>query len=85
MVHSFLSLYLMHPAPGHMKAALYVLHYINSTHNFGISLPSRFQEPIHMFLHQLDAFDVKAFTNTVLSKKDREHYLTTYSDACWVS
>ena len=47
-VHSFLSSYLIHPAPTHMKATLYVLHYIHSTHNFGISFSSRSQESIHV-------------------------------------
>ena len=42
-VYSFFSSYLMHPAPGHMKAALYMLQYIHPTHNFVISFLSHSQ------------------------------------------
>jgi hypothetical protein len=35
-VHSFLSSYNSKPSSGHMRAALYVLHYIHSTHDHGI-------------------------------------------------
>ena len=79
IVHSFLSSYLMHPAPSHIKAALYILHCIHSTYDFGIFFSSRSQEPIHMYLRQ------PAFTNDVPPKKGREHHLITYSDACMCS
>ena len=35
-VHSFLSSYARKPSSGHMRAVLYVLHYIHSTHDNGI-------------------------------------------------
>ena len=66
-----------------MKAALYILHYILFTHYLGISFSSRIQEPIHVYLHQLDASDIEGYTNAVPSKKSQEHHITTYSDACW--
>jgi hypothetical protein len=40
-VHSFLSSYNSKPSSGHMKAALHALHYIHSTHDFGIHLHRR--------------------------------------------
>ena len=55
--HSFLSLYTNKPASVHMKAALYILHYIHSTHDYGISASHSFQiiEPLctctFTFLH----------------------------------
>ena len=68
-----------------MKATLYVLHYIHSTHNYDISFSSYTHKPIHMYLHHPDALDTEAFTDGVPPKKGREHHLTTYSDACWGS
>jgi hypothetical protein len=38
--HSFLSSYTSKPMTSQMKAALYVLHYIHSTHDYGISFTS---------------------------------------------
>jgi hypothetical protein len=46
-VHSFLSSYSNKPAIGHMKAALYCLHYIHSTHNYRISFTSEALALIH--------------------------------------
>ena len=56
-IHFFPSPYDMYPAPGHMKAALYVLHYIHFTYDYGISFSSRTQEPIHVYLHHPDVSD----------------------------
>ena len=85
-IHSFMSLYNMHPALGYTNAAfLYVLHYIHSTHNYGISFSSRTQESIHMYPYHPDVLDTETFTDAVPPKKGREHHLTTYSDACWGS
>ena len=84
-VHSFLSSYTMVPAAGHMKAALYCLHYINSTHDQGISFSSRDGQPVHTFLHHPDISDAEAFTDAVPPKLERRQHLTTYSDACWGS
>ena len=45
--HSFLSSYNNKPSPGHTEAALYVLHYIHSTVDYGISFTSEDTAPIH--------------------------------------
>ena len=37
-----------------MKAALHVLHFIHSTHNYGIHFTSSDTDPIHTFVHFLD-------------------------------
>ena len=68
-----------------MKAALYVLQYIYSTHNFGISFSFRNKQPIHVYRHQPDESDIEAFSDAVPPKKGQEHLMTTYSNACWVS
>jgi hypothetical protein len=39
--HFFLSSYTNKPASGHMKATLYVLHYIHSTHDLGSFSPPK--------------------------------------------
>ena len=84
-VHAFLSSYNMHPAAGHMRAALYVLHYVHSTHDYGISFSSRDRQPLHTFLHHPDASDAEAYSDALPPKMGREHHLTTYSDANWGS
>jgi hypothetical protein len=50
-VHSFLSSYSNKPSTGHMKAALYALHYIHSTHDYGISFTSEDVAPMHSYVH----------------------------------
>ncbi len=50
-VHSFLSSYSNKPSVGHMKAALYALHYIHSTHDYGISFTSELVAPMNCFVH----------------------------------
>ena len=81
IVHSFISSYLVHPASGHMKATLYVLQYIHSTHDFGIFFLSCNKKSIHMYLHQPDESDIEAFSDAVPPKKGQEHRMTTYSNA----
>jgi hypothetical protein len=46
-VHSFLASYSNKPSVGHMKAALYTLHYIHSTYDYGISFTSDSVAPMH--------------------------------------
>ena len=68
-----------------MKAALYILHYIHSTHDYGISFSSRAQESTHMYLYHPDESDTEAFSDAVPHNEGREHHLTTYSGTCWGS
>jgi hypothetical protein len=53
VVHSFLFLYNNKPSAGHMKAAQYTLHYIYSTHDYGISFSSEDIAPMHSFIISL--------------------------------
>ena len=83
--HSFLSAYTMCPTAGHMKAALHALHYIHSTHDYGIVFTSKDKQPIHTFLHHPHRSDMEAFTDAVAPSPEEAHRMTTYTDANWGS
>jgi hypothetical protein len=51
MVHSLLASYSNKPSTGHMKATLYALHYIHSTHDYGILFTLDNIRPMHSFIH----------------------------------
>jgi hypothetical protein len=84
-IHSFLSLYNAKPLVGHMKSALYVLHYIHSTYNYGISFTSKDMAPMHSYIHYPPSIDVEAYTDAIPLKLSMTHTLLAYSDACWGS
>jgi hypothetical protein len=84
-VHSYLSSYNSKPSTGHMKAALHVLRYIHSTHNYGIHFTSSDTAPIHTFVHFPDSSDAEAYTDAKPPSPSHSSPLTTYSDACWGS
>jgi hypothetical protein len=86
-VHSFLSSYSSKPSLGHMKAAIYTLHYIHSTHDYGITFTSSITSPIHSYIHIPTPSDVEAYTDAVPPSPSRVKCapLTAYSDACWGS
>jgi hypothetical protein len=62
-VHSFLASYSNKPSVGHMKAALYALHYIHSTYDYGISFTSDSVAPMHSYIHFPPSNDVEAYTD----------------------
>ena len=64
-VHSFLASYSNKPSVGHMKAALYALHYIHSTHDYGISFTSDSVAPMHCYIHFPPSTDVEAYTDAL--------------------
>ena len=84
-VHSFLASYSNKPAVGHMKAALYALHYIHSTHDYGISFTSDAVAPMHCYIHFPPSTDVEAYTDALPPTPETLSTLTSYSDACWGS
>jgi hypothetical protein len=84
-VHSFLSSYSNKPAPGHMKAALYALHYVHSTYDYGITFTSSVTSPIHTYVHFPTPSDVEAYTDAIPPSQTNCAPLTAYSDACWGS
>jgi hypothetical protein len=83
-VHSFLASYSNKPLVGHMKAALYALHYIHSTHDYGISFTSDALGPIHSYIHFPPSSDTKAYTDAIPPKlhSTDSSTLSTYTDAC---
>jgi hypothetical protein len=83
--HSFLSSYMNKPASGHMKAALYVLHYIHSTHDFGISLTSKDVAPMHSYVHFTPSTNAEAYDNAIPPKLGSSNTISAYRDTCWGS
>jgi hypothetical protein len=63
--HSFLALYSNKPSVGHMKAALYALHYIYSMHDYDISFTSNTISPMHCYIHFPPSTDIEAYVNDV--------------------
>jgi hypothetical protein len=84
-VHSFLSSYSTKPAPTHMKAALYALHYVHSTYDYGITFISSVTSPIHTYIHFPAPSDVEAYTDAIPPSLTNCAPLTAYSNACWGS
>ncbi len=80
-VHSFLASYSSKPSPGHTKAALYALHYIHSTHDYGITFTSSITSPIHSYVHFPTSSDVEAYTDAIPPSREKGAPLTSYSDA----
>ena len=82
-IHKFLATYMEKPSLGHEQAAKYVLHYIHSTHDMGISFTSRGVRPMHAYVHFPHSSDLEAYKDAQPPVSERSHLLTTYSDACW--
>jgi hypothetical protein len=78
-------LFFLKPLQSHLNAALYVLHYIHSTIDYGFTFTSSKQVLLHTFMSYPHSSDTKAYHDAIPPKKDRHHCLMTYSDACWGS
>jgi hypothetical protein len=85
VVHSFLAFYSNKPSVGHKKAALYALHYIHSTHDYGIFFMSDAVAPMHSNIHFPPLTDVEAYTNALPLTLTNSSTLSSYGDACWGS
>ena len=83
--HSFLSSYNNKPSKSHWNAALYVLHYIHSTIDYGFTFTSKTQLPLHTFMSFPPSSDTEAYTDAIPPTPAQHHRLSTYSDACWGS
>ncbi len=83
--HSFLSSYMNKPALGHMKAALYVLHYIHSMHDYGISFTSDNTTPMHSYVHFPPSTDTEAYDDTIPPTLASSNTLLVYNNTCWGS
>jgi hypothetical protein len=84
-IHSFLSSYSAKPAVDHMKSALYALHYINFTFDYGISFTSKDMAPMQSYINNPPSTDVKAYTDASPPKPSMTQTITAYSNACWGS
>ncbi len=84
-VHSFLSSYSNKPAVGHMKAALYALHYVHSTFNYGISFTLDAVAPMHSYIHHPPLTNVEAYMDATPPTPSTTPTISAYSDACWGS
>jgi hypothetical protein len=65
-----------------MKAALYALYYIHSTHNYGISFTSDDLAPMHSYIHYPPSTDVEAYTDAIPPMPVDSSTILSYSDAC---
>ena len=83
--HSFLSSYNNKPSKSHWNAALYVLHYIHSTINYGFTFTSNDRAPLHIFMSFPLPSDTEAYSNALPPSPDQHNCLSTYSNACWGS
>jgi hypothetical protein len=84
-VYSFLSFYSNKPAIGHMKAALYALHYIHSIHDYGISFTSDLVTPMHSYIHYPPSTNVKDYSDAIPPTPVYSTALSSYINACWGS
>jgi hypothetical protein len=83
--HSFLSSYTNKPTLGLTKAALYVLHYIHSMHDYGISFTSNHTALMHSYNHFPPSTDTEAYDNAIPPTFASSNTLLVYSGACWGS
>ncbi len=68
-----------------MKAALYALHYIHSTFDFGISFTSDLVALMHLYIHHPPLTDVEAYIDNVPPTPTTSPTISAYSNACWGS
>jgi hypothetical protein len=68
-----------------MKAALYALHYIHSTYDYGISFTSKALALMHSYIHHPPLTDIKAYMDAMLPTPSTTPTISTYSNACWGS
>ncbi len=84
-IHSFLSAYNKKPSCSHWNATLYILHYIHSTINYGISFTLRQSPALHSYMSYPHKSGTEAYVDAVPPDTGSHHCLSTYSDACWGS
>ncbi len=85
VIHSFLLAYNNKPSQSHWNAALYILHYIHSTIDYGITFTSNESPALHTYMSCPHASNTEAYTDALPPKTNQHHHLTTYNDACWGS
>ncbi len=80
-VRSLLSSYSNKPAAGHMQVALYLLHYIHSTYDYGISFTYEDVAPTYSYIHHPSLTDVDANEDAIPPTFSTSPMLLAYSDA----
>ncbi len=65
-----------------MKAALYAIHYIHSTYDYGISFTSETVAPMHSYIHHPSPTDVEAYEDAIPPMPSTSPTLLAYSYAC---
>jgi hypothetical protein len=75
--HSFLSSYNNRPSKSHWNAALYALHYIHSTIDYGFSFTSAAQVPLHTFMSFPPPSDMEAYHDAIPPSPSQHHRLST--------
>jgi hypothetical protein len=83
--HLFLLAYNNKPSQSHMNAALYVLHYIHSTIDYGFAFTSKVKAPLHTYMSFPHKSNTEAYADAIPPRLSNHHHLTTYSDTCWGS
>jgi hypothetical protein len=68
-----------------MKAALYTLHYIHSTQNYGLSFMLDDMAPIHSYIHLPPYLDVEASSDDLPPKFGSWSTISAYGNDCWGS
>jgi hypothetical protein len=68
-----------------MKAALYALHYIHSTYDYGISFTSEAVASMHSYIPHPSPTDVEAYKDAIPPTPSASPMLLAHSDACWGS
>ncbi len=67
--HSILSAYNNKPSKSHWNAALYALHYIHSTIDYGFTFTSKERGPLHTFMSFPPPLDTEAYTNAIIRSR----------------
>ena len=83
--HSFLSAYINRPSHSHLNVALYVLHYIHSTIDYGFMFTSAEKAPLPTYMNFSHSSDTEAYDDALPPKTDQHHRLTTYGDTVRIS
>jgi hypothetical protein len=68
-----------------MNAALYALHYIYSTFEFGISFTSDLVALMHSYIHHPPLTDIEAYKDAVPPMPSTSSTISAYGNACWGS
>jgi hypothetical protein len=75
--HSFLSAYCNKPSRSHLNAALYILHYIHSTIDYGFIFSLEEKAPLHTYMTFPHSSDTEAYNDALPPRPKHHHLLTT--------